>query len=72
MSQNAVLGFPCMAYQSAIMAMSRRDAEEFLLTLFGGTDTQSHTATKTNLGQRAKVGYCACCAQATHIAIPPL
>ena len=38
---------------------------------FVRTAIRAHTASRQDIAQRAKVGYCPCCAQATHVSAPP-
>ena len=71
MNADASLGFARTAYQSATAAMNLREAGKFALVRFAGTTSRAHTASRQDIAQRAKVGNCPCCAQATHVAFPP-
>ena len=71
MSTNASLGFLRMAYQSAIAAMSKREAEIFALIRLEGAAPRPHTAPMTDISRRAKAGFCPCCTQATNVTSPP-
>ena len=59
-----------MANQSAIVAMGICEAEEFAHVRFWGTISEAHSGPKTDVAQRAKVGYFPRCTRATHVVIP--
>ena len=64
-------GFAAVAYQSAFLTFTSRDAQRSLLVRVAGQATKGHKASKTDLAQRAKGGYCPFCTVPTHIAVPP-
>ena len=70
MHLDACLGYCCVGYQGAEMALSKCDAGKYILVRLGGAVSKGCDAAKSNLAQKAKVGYCPCCTKATQIAIP--
>ena len=58
-----------MGYQSPEVALQQCDVGRFILIRLVGPVSKGHDA-KNPVTQRAKVGYCPCCAMATHVAIP--
>ena len=72
MVADAALGFSRMAFRSAVMAATMRDAGEFILACCPGMVAKAHSAPKSNLARGAKEGCGPCCSRATHVAIPPM
>ena len=65
---DAQLGFSAMAYQYAEVLFGQREG---IPVRFEGTCPRVRRAgKKADNTQRAKVGFCACCARPTHIAVP--
>ena len=50
--------------------MDKCEARNFILAHLEGAITKGHDATKEDLTQRAKVGYCPRHTQITHVAAP--
>ena len=71
MQTDACLGFCSMGYQSSGVARNHCDAFRRILIRSEGSVANRRDSSKQNWAQRAKVGYCPCCAKATQIALPP-
>ena len=56
-SADAALRYPRTGYQSAVIAMTRCGASEFILARFEGPVAKAQNAAKMDPDQRAKVGY---------------
>ena len=67
-STDAHLGFCFYTYQSASVALSSWEMRQEILMRAEGTVTRGGEGSGL---QKAKVGFCPCCAEATHIAAPP-
>ena len=54
------------------MAFGSCGAEAYVLWRVVGQHSRAHgqTGSKTQISQRAKVGFCPCCSSVSHIAIP--
>ena len=64
-------GVPAMVCQRAAIAFESCDAAAGALLLLDGNVSKGRRAAKTrNLTQKAKIGYCPCCAMATRVAVP--
>ena len=64
--------FARMAFRSAVMAATTRDAGEFILACCQGMVAKAHSVPKSDLARGAKEGCGPCCPRATHVAIPPM
>ena len=61
MRTEACLGYFCMGYQSAEIAMTKCDAGQFILARLVGAVSTGHDVAKKELTHRAEVGYCPSC-----------
>ena len=52
--------------------MNLCEAGKFALIRPVGTTSRARAGAKTDAAQRAKVGYCACCTRAIHVAVRPM
>ena len=69
---DAQLGFSVIAYQSAELLFDRREGCGRILARLVGTCARAHKASKdVDITQRARAGFCPCCATLTHIDDPP-
>ena len=65
-------GYSVMEYQSWDVVYDHCEAWKSTLVRLEGRLSKGHEGkAKDGLCQKAKVGYCPCCTQATHVAIPP-
>ena len=69
---DAQLGHSVYTYQSGEVAFGQCGAEAYVLWRVVGQYSRAHgqTGSKTQISQRAKVGFCPCCRSVSHIAIP--
>ena len=65
---DAHLGFACYTYQSSSIALMDEETHRNILMRMVGSASQGGVGEKS---QKAKVGFCTCCSQVTHIAVPP-
>ena len=66
---DACLGFSVYAYQSPEVLFDAAKTRDDVLVRLEGLRCKSHND-KQNVCQKAKVGFCPCCAIPTHVAIP--
>ena len=66
---DSCLGFATYAYQSAEVLFGPVQARSDLLIRLVGRRCKGHSD-RQSVTQRAKVGYCPCCATPTHVAVP--
>ena len=59
-STEASLGFPAMAYQSSDMLFDSRERDKIILARLEGATSRGRSAPKSELAQRANVGYRSC------------
>ena len=57
---DASTGFSRRGYRSADLAFNLREQDTLLVVCLRGTLPRAHAATKQNIAQSAKVGYCPC------------
>ena len=69
MHTDACFGYSAMGYQGWEVAHGLCEASKFTLIRLVGPASEGHDA-KNNLAQKVKVGFCSCCSQATHLAVP--
>ena len=72
MNTNACLGFSVTAYQSWGVARDHCDTYQSTLVRIEGRLFKGHDGKADGLRQKAKVGYCPCCTQATRVELPPV
>ena len=60
-----------LAYRSAAAAVNAREAEKFAFIHSAGPASRAHSAPRTDIARRAKVGCCPRCALSAHPAHPP-
>ena len=53
-------GYSVMAYQSAAIPFGSCEGDSSALVRLEGARTRAHPGGKTELAQRAKMGYCLC------------
>ena len=72
MKTGACSGYSATGYQSRDVVYDHCLTWKSILVRLEGRLSKGHDAkAKGNLCQKAKVGYCPCSTQATHVAIPP-
>ena len=71
MNSDASFGSSFMGCQSPEVAFSAYDADGCVLDPLVGGTPRSHSGSRRELAQRAKVCYFPCCAYATYVALPP-
>ena len=71
LNADARFGYSVVGYLSSQSAFSRCEASRSAIVRLMGQSSNGHTEAKTELAQRAKAGYCPCCATMTHVALPP-
>ena len=64
-------GYSSVGYQSSEMAAPSCHAGGRALFRFVGQASKGHSGNKKNSTQKAKTGHCHCCANETHVALPP-
>ena len=65
------LGWNVYALQSPEVLVAHCEGSQSLLLRLEGDACKGYQATKKDLAQKAKCGYCPCCAKVTHVLIPP-
>ena len=55
-STDAAIGYSCMGYQSAVIATTKCDADEYCMERYVETDAKAHATPETEVTQRAEVG----------------
>ena len=68
---DAPLGFPFYPYQSPEILFTQRMGERDIWIRVEEDCSKGSSAGSDDVTQRAKVGYCPCCARMTHVIIPP-
>ena len=70
-TSDAPIGLPSIGFPSAEVAFSSRDAYGCALVRLACATPSGHRGSRREHAQRAKVGCCACCTSASHVAPLP-